>query len=79
MATKSTKKELVQELFKIIKADGGHPQAYLIGNIAAQAQKGYYHDFESPLATPKIQLVSDLRGVGLQDLAKRVIDGEFDE
>jgi hypothetical protein len=51
---------------------------------------GYYHDFLSPLAFPEIQLVQDLRELAsrpatphnsrplLCEMAKRVIDGEFD-
>ncbi len=74
---KSTKVELVQELFDYIKL--GHPKAYLIGNIAALAQQGYYHDFECTITTPKVQLVSDLRSVDLEELAQKVINGEFDE
>ncbi len=44
-----------------------------------RAKKGYYHDFESPLATPKIELVADLRANGLSILAQKVIDGDYDE
>jgi hypothetical protein len=54
------------------------------------AVDGYYHDYLSPLATPEIQLVADLRNLAslgatphdsrraLRELAKRVIGGEFD-
>ena len=55
-----------------------------------QARDGYYHDFLSPLATPEIQLVSDLRELAakpatphssrelLRELAQAVINGEYD-
>lgn len=55
-----------------------------------RAIDGYYHDFESPLPFPEMQLVSDLRGMAslpttgpkakqaLNALARRVINGEFD-
>lgn len=55
-----------------------------------RARDGYYHDFLSPLATPEIQLVADLRGLAdrpatprnsrplLRALAKAVIDGQYD-
>jgi hypothetical protein len=55
-----------------------------------RATDGYYHDFESELAFPEIQLVADLREMArlpttgpkakraLSLLAERVIDGEFD-
>lgn len=43
-----------------------------------RAAAGYYDDFESPLATPIIQLVADLREAGREDLAQRAINGEWD-
>lgn len=51
---------------------------------------GYYHDFLSPLDLPEIQLIADLRELAsapatprdsrplLREMARRVIDGEFD-
>jgi len=42
------------------------------------AEQGYYSDYESPLDTPCIQLVNDLRGLGLEALARRAMNGEFD-
>jgi len=53
-----------------------------LDDMAEAAARGYYHDFLSPLDTPCIQLVSDLRATNkyaARDLAKRVINGEFDE
>lgn len=47
--------------------------------IVERAKKGYYHDFESPIAMPKFQLVQDLRAVGLYDTADEVIKGKYDE
>lgn len=46
--------------------------------MAARAEAGYYHDYESPLATPCIQLATDLRAVGATELLKRHMNGEFD-
>ena len=43
-----------------------------------RAAAGYYDDFESPLATPIIQLVTDLRAAGREDLAKLAMNGEWD-
>lgn len=43
-----------------------------------KARDGYYDDFRSPLATPIVQLVTDLRAAGQHDLAKRAMDGEWD-
>jgi hypothetical protein len=55
-----------------------------------RAIDGYYHDYLSPLTFPEMQLVADLRELAslpatprdsrplLQEMAQRVIDGEFD-
>ena len=50
--------------------------AALIGRL----RRGYYDEFsdDSPLDTPDIQLVDDLRRFKLEAFARRVIDGEFD-
>ena len=60
------------------------------GDMIRRAADGYYHDFLSPLATPEVQLVADLRDLAsrpatprnsrslLREMAQRVIDGEFD-
>lgn len=42
------------------------------------AMNGYYSDYDSPLATPCIQLVKDLREMGLTELVNRAKEGEFD-
>jgi hypothetical protein len=59
-------------------------------DMIRRAVDGYYGDFTSPLATPEIQLVEDLKELARQpttgpkaktalaNLAGRVIDGEFD-
>lgn len=55
------------------------------GNLAwviERARNGKYHDWDSDLDTPKLQLVTDLRSckkVDLEDVIARVVDGEFDE
>lgn len=46
--------------------------------MSERAAAGYYADFESPLATPIMQLVRDLQAVGAHDLAKRAMEGDFD-
>lgn len=47
-------------------------------NLAAKARAGYYDDFRSPLATPIVQLVKDLKAAGRDDIAQRAMNGEFD-
>ena len=52
-----------------------------LNEMAKKAVMGYYHDFLSPLATPAMQLASDLREVGTPAalaIRKRLLDGEFD-
>ena len=43
-----------------------------------KSRAGYYDDFESPLATPIMQLVEDLRAAGQDKLALRAMHGEWD-
>lgn len=60
-----------------------------LDEMAGKAATGYYHDFLSPLATPEMQLVSDLQfeihfnpdhphHAGIVTLRQRVINGDFD-
>ena len=46
--------------------------------IIQQAKKGFYHDFETPLALQKMQLVKDLTNAGFLDLADEVKNGRYD-
>lgn len=47
-------------------------------SVVDQARRGQWSDFKSPLALPKMELVSMLRIDGHEQLAQRVICGEFD-
>ena len=72
-------------LAKALREIPGVPQ-----DMISRVIDGYYHDFLSLLDFPEIQLVSDLRALVsapatprdsrplLREMAKRVIDGEFD-
>lgn len=42
------------------------------------ALKGKYDDFESDSPTPIVDLVKDCKMFGLEDMAKRAMNGEFD-
>ena len=49
--------------------------------MAGKARVGYYHDYMSPLATPCLQLASDLATAGTPKalaLRDRHLNGEFD-
>lgn len=43
-----------------------------------KAAAGHYDDFESPFASPIMQLVADAELSGLFKIARRAIGGEFD-
>ena len=51
-----------------------------LADLIGRLRRGYYDEFsdDSPLDTPDIQLVDDLRKFKLESFARRVIDGEFD-
>lgn len=68
----STKKELVEDLLK-------KPVTEARSILIRDARDGYYHDFDSALATPKIALEADLRRAGYDDLAAKVRDGAYDD
>lgn len=46
--------------------------------MAGRADVMYYSDFSSPLPAPKIALVEELESHGMDELARRVVAGEFD-
>lgn len=46
--------------------------------MVQDARHGRYADFESDRATPIMDLVRDARMLGLDDIAKRAMNGEFD-
>jgi hypothetical protein len=68
----STKKELIEDLWK-------KPHSLKRQAILKRAGAGHYHDFETEIAAPKIQLVTDLRDAGFMDLAEKTIDGAYDD
>lgn len=77
---KSTKVELVAALIEAQKRAKKRSQNLVY--VIARARNGKYHDWESDLDMPKVQLVADLvacRGVDLSDIVAAVQDGEYDE
>lgn len=64
----STKERLAQAL------ELAHAPLEMIG----KARAGQYDDFESDSAMPIFELVSELRAAGLDALATRAQNGEFD-
>ena len=70
---KSTMVELVQELEKLPPSDG-------LAEIISEAKSGEYHDYKNKkYDCGKVAVVGKLRSIGQEELAKRVINGEFDE
>lgn len=47
-------------------------------SIVDKARQGHWSDFKTPLAFPKLELVTFLERDGHRDLADRVKQGEFD-
>lgn len=75
-----TKVELVKILEEKLKDESlDDKQKGMIMAIQMNAQRGFYHDFESPVAFPKMRLVDDLNSAGLWGLADDVKEGLFDE
>ena len=69
-----TRIELVAELEKV------SPRTALIEQIIAEAKAGEFHDYKNQkYACGKVASVGLLREAGLNDLADRVRNGDFDE
>lgn len=77
---KGTKTLLVTDLKEALKRRNLTPfQREKIEQMIEWAKEGYYHDFESELATPKMQLHIDLSEVGLTAIDKKMIKGDYDD
>jgi hypothetical protein len=73
------------KLARALRAIPGVPE-----DMIKRAEDGYYHDYLSPLVLPDVQLYTDLKELSVRpelsglsriqvtDLARRVVDGEFD-
>jgi len=73
MKRKSTMVELVEELEKL-------PSTPEVQEMISEAKAGEYHDYKNnKYVCGKVAVVGKLRNAGLNELAKRVIDGEYDE
>lgn len=63
-----TKERLVKALL-----EAGAPEAMI-----TLAERGHYDDFETTIETPIVRLVTHCKQNGLDDLATRAMNGEFD-
>jgi len=76
----STKTTLVKDLHKALRDENlTDSQIEQVDDIIVKAKEGHYHDSESELPAPKAQLIEDLQEVGLEEIAQRVEDGDYDE
>lgn len=75
----STKVELVKDLLAKLKQKLPKEQADAIALMAIRAEKGYYHDFDTDLPVPKMQLHADLLTVGLEDIDQKMQNGDYDD
>lgn len=73
-----TRKELVEELEKLLPMCGA-TKVQKVRAIMEEAKRGDFHDYKSPHAAPKAELVLRLRAAALNVFARRVIKGDFDE
>lgn len=77
----STTEDLIEDLEKELKYSVliTEEQKAKIPAIIQKAKEGYYHDFQTPIATPKIQLHQDLLDAGLENLDKKMQNGDYDD
>lgn len=55
------------------------PDSHARNLLMERAERGDYHDVKSQLPMQKILLHRDLVMAGLDDLAEKVFEGEYDE
>lgn len=46
--------------------------------MLSRARTGFYGDFTSPIATPKLRLIMDAKGLHLNDIASKTMEGKYD-
>jgi len=72
----NTKIDLVKDLESAVI---GEEQLLKVKTIIKNAKDGYYHDFDTLIATPKIQLHFDLLDAGLVEIDKKMQNGDYDD
>jgi len=63
------------ELVKDLEAKPPSPHR---DGLIVKAKAGQYSDFKSDLSAPKLQLRHDLTAARFVDLARKVMDGDYD-
>lgn len=69
-----TKERLARDI-EALARDNKDPE---LSPMIRKAREGYYDDYESPLATPSVQLVADFRRMGYEGMARKAIGGRWD-
>ena len=54
------------------------PKSAARDQVEKKAKAKTYHDFESSLATPKMQLAKDLAAAGYDEMVKKTYEGDYD-
>src|SRR5215211_294032 len=76
----NTNIELVSLLGEVRKSWEGKNKDFVhLDRMIERARSGYYNDWKSPVDFPKVELAMDLQLVGLMDLKRQVINGDFDD
>jgi hypothetical protein len=78
LSAKDTRVHLVAELEALLPA-AGSTKAAMIRELIAKAKAGEFHDYKSEQVCGKVYCVELLRRASLGALARRVMEGEFDE
>lgn len=75
----NTKVDLVRDLEEVAQEIMDETTLNKIMRIVRNAERGMYHDFDSELATPKMQLHVDLLAAGLTEIDKKMQNGDYDD
>lgn len=70
--------ELADRLKKVPISD---PRWNNIQDVIQRCENNSYHDFANPddIPAPKMQMIADLRKIGMEDEAQRVMNGDYDQ
>ena len=75
---KGTETTLVEDLKKELEKSDGL-LSFQIQQVIERAENGDYHDLKAQLPIPKVLLHRDCLLLGLEEIAKKVFTGEYDE
>ena len=70
--------KLVSDLEEELDRVTTKTKAAAIEMMLSRAKTGFYGDFTSPIATPKLRLIRDAEGLGLKNIAANTMGGKYD-